>query len=227
MRFGIVGFPGSTDRDISYVLEDVLGSQVDQIWYLEKPVGQLDCLLLPGGFSFGDYLRPGALAQSSPILKWVRDFANAGGLVLGIGNGFQILTEAGLLPGALMINKHLKFICQQVSLKLENNETAFTNAFQKGQLLEMPIAHGYGCYTCDDETFHELETNGQIILRYKKINPNGSRDNIAGIVNKEGNICGLMPHPERCAEEILGNDEGKNIFCSIIKSCQGGNSFGK
>jgi len=227
MKFGVIIFPGSNcDHDCYHVIKQVFKQDVDFIWHKEDRLAPYDCLILPGGFSYGDYLRPGAIGKFSPIMKEVRKFACDGGLVLGICNGFQILLETGLLPGAMMRNKFLKFICDNVYLRLESNDTPFTKQGKVGDVSKMPIAHFDGNYFADEETLKELEDNRQIIFRYCSINgdvtddanPNGAGLNISGICNRERNILGMMPHPERCCEGILGNDDGKLIFESILKS---------
>ncbi|HAA90745.1 MAG: Phosphoribosylformylglycinamidine synthase 1 [Thermoanaerobacterales bacterium 50_218] len=230
MRFGIVVFPGSNcDMDCYHVIDQVLGHPVSYIWHQEKDLTGFDCIILPGGFSYGDYLRSGAIARFSPVMEAVAEFAAKGGLVLGICNGFQILLEAGLLPGAMMRNNCLQFRCQDVYLKVETNETPFTNIYRAGEVIRMPIAHGEGNYYAAPEALAELEENGQVVFRYctpggevtTEANPNGSCNNIAGICNKERNVLGLMPHPERCAEEILGNTDGKKLFLSILSWWEG------
>lgn len=226
MKFGVVVFPGSNcDADCYNVVKDVLGQEVEYIWHQNDQLHGFDCIIIPGGFSYGDYLRCGAIAHLAPAMEQVKEFANQGGLVIGICNGFQILTESGLLPGALLRNTSLKFICQDTYLRVENDQTPFTNEAQKGDVIKVPIAHGEGNYYCDEKTLAELEANNQIIFRYcdeegettANANPNGSISNIAGIINKEGNVLGMMPHPERCSEDILGGNQGKMIFDSIVK----------
>jgi len=226
-RFGIIVFPGSNcDHDAHYVAGAVMDQNARLIWHKEGSLGTLDVVILPGGFSYGDYLRCGAIARFSPIMKDVVRFANNGGIVLGICNGFQVLTEAGLLPGALLRNQSLKFICRDVTLRVENSETLFTNAASKGSLLTIPIAHGDGNYFTDPDTLASLEANGQIVFRYcdregritEEANPNGALSNIAGIVNTEGNILGMMPHPERASDAALGKTDGARIFESIVRS---------
>ncbi len=215
MNFGIVVFPGTNcDRDCYYVIKDILNQPVRFIWHRENDLKGIDCVVLPGGFSYGDYLRAGAIARFSPIMSSVKEFADKGGLVIGICNGFQILTEAGLLPGALGRNRSLKFICRYVDLIIERNDTPFTSEFKKGEIVRMPIAHNEGSYYIDDTS--RIET--QVVLRYYGENPNGAIDNIAGIVNERGNVFGLMPHPERCSEKILGSEDGLRIFKSIVRS---------
>ncbi|MGH7832969.1 MAG: phosphoribosylformylglycinamidine synthase subunit PurQ [Candidatus Binatia bacterium] len=229
MRWGVVVFPGSCDEhDVYYSLKNVLKQKVELLWHKSRLKGSWDCLVLPGGFSYGDYLRTGAMARFSPIMEGVVDFAHRGGLVLGTCNGFQILCETGLLPGALMRNAGLQFVCEPVSLRLEETDSPFTCAGKKGQLLRLPIKHGDGCYYAGPATLEGLRRNRQILLRYADsagkvspaANPNGSIDNIAGICNENGNVFGLMPHPEQAAEKILGSDDGLTIFSSIIESCR-------
>lgn len=230
MRFGVVVFPGSNcDYDCYYVLKNVLKREVDFIWHKEKNVSDYHCLILPGGFSYGDYLRTGAIARFSPVMKSVEEYARAGGLVIGICNGFQILLEAGLLPGAMLRNKALNFICRFVNIRVENDTTPYTYLYQRGQVLKIPIAHIEGNYYAGEETIRSLKENGQIVFRYcdekgglsPSSNPNGSKDAIAGICNREGNILGMMPHPERASESILGSEDGRLIFESVIKKIEG------
>jgi phosphoribosylformylglycinamidine synthase len=225
MRFGVVVFPGSNcDYDCYYVLRNVLKKKVDFIWHKEKNLSGYDCLILPGGFSYGDYLRTGAIARFSPIMKSIEEFAKKGGLVIGICNGFQVLLEAGLLPGAMLRNKTLNFICKFVNIRVENNSVPYTYLCQQGQVLSIPIAHIEGNYYANDEIIESLEENNQIVFRYcdkrgelsEDSNPNGSKGSIAGICNREGNILGMMPHPERASESILGSDDGRLIFESLI-----------
>jgi len=224
MRFGIVVLPGSNcDHDALHVTRDVLGADVDILWHKDTDLRGADCVIIPGGFAYGDYLRAGALAKFAPIMEPIRRHAAAGGLVFGICNGFQVLTEAGLLPGALMRNQHLRFLSRDVVLRVEEDDTPFTGTLARGSLLRMPIAHGEGNYFADDATLDELERNGQVIFRYsddegrltRDANPNGSSRNIAGICNRSRNVMGMMPHPERCAEALLGNADGLGIFQSI------------
>jgi len=225
MKFGVVIFPGSNcDYDTFYVLKDVLKQETTLLWHKEHDLKNVDCVILPGGFSYGDYLRSGAISKFSPLMQEVVEFVEKGGLVLGICNGFQVLLELGLLPGAMLRNKNLKFICQFVHLKIENDNTPFTRKGKKGQVLSIPIAHYEGNYFAPPETIQELKENDQIILRYsdtdgkisEEANVNGSLENIAGLINKSGNIMGMMPHPERASEMILGSEDGKIIFESII-----------
>ena len=224
MKFGIIVFPGTwSDRDCYYALDRILGQQVNYIWHRETDLSSYDCVILPGGFSYGDYLRAGAIARFSPIMTEVERFARRGGLVFGICNGFQILCEAGLLPGSLMTNNHLQYRCQWIHLKVENASLPFTSQCQEGQLLRIPISHYDGNYYADEATLQELEANKQIVFRYsspkgeitEEANPNGSVGNIAGITNREGNVLGMMPHPERACEEIIGGTDGSLIFHSL------------
>jgi len=224
MKFGIVTFPGSNcDYDAFRAVIDVLGEEATYLWHKDHDLAGCDVVILPGGFSYGDYLRPGAIARFSPILQAVKSFAAAGGLVLGICNGFQILCESGLLPGALMRNRTLKFICQFVYVRVEATDTPFTHFYEVGQVLDLPIAHAEGNYYCDPETLDELQRENRVIFRYcdhqgnltDEANLNGSLDNIAGICNRERNVLGLMPHPERASEEILGSCDGRTLFHSL------------
>ncbi len=225
MNIGVVVFPGSNcDHDCAYVLGDVLGQAVTMVWHKETSLAGLDAVILPGGFSYGDYLRTGAIARFSPVMGAVKDFAKSGGLVLGICNGFQILLEAGLLPGAMLRNSSLHFICKDVYVRVENAATPFTSRCKPGQVLKIPIAHADGNYYTDPVTLAALQANAQIVFRYctpdgrvtPEANPNGALDNIAGIRNPEGNVLGIMPHPERCAEDVLGNHDGQMIFLSML-----------
>ncbi|MBI5776491.1 MAG: phosphoribosylformylglycinamidine synthase subunit PurQ [Nitrospirae bacterium] len=225
MNFGVIVFPGSNcDHDCVHVISSVLGQKAIPVWHKETSLSGHDAIILPGGFSYGDYLRTGAIARFSPVMKAVQQFAKEGGMVLGICNGFQILLEAGLLPGAMLRNKSLSFICKDVHIKVENAATSFTGLCESGQVLKIPIAHADGNYYTDPVTLAALQANAQIIFRYctpegkvtPDANPNGSLDNIAGIRNAEGNVLGLMPHPERCAENLLGNDDGRVIFLSML-----------
>ena len=227
MRFGVSVFPGTwSDVDCYSVINDVLGYEVDYVWHKETDIDKYDCIVIPGGFSYGDYLRCGSIASLSPIMNSIKDFALQGGLVLGICNGFQILCESGLLPGALIRNSHLQFRCQWVNLRVENEDSVFTRNGSKGQVVEIPISHGEGNYYADQETLKRLENNDQVLFRYcdqkgyvtPESNPNGSVSNIAGIVNETGNVLGMMPHPERCCDELIGGVDGKFIFESIISS---------
>ncbi len=234
MKFGVVVFPGSNcDHDCEHVLRDVLKQEVTMLWHKEHSLEDVDCVVLPGGFSYGDYLRTGAVARFSPIMKEVIQFAHKGGLVIGICNGFQILLEAGLLPGAMLRNRSLRFVCKFVHLKVENTNTSFTSACNVGARfiapLRIPIAHGEGNYFADEATLKRLKENNQIIFRYcdeqgritDDSNPNGSIENIAGICNEKGNVMGMMPHPERASEMELGSVDGKRIFESILEGMHG------
>ncbi len=225
MRFGVVVFPGTySDRDTFHALGNVLGQDTAYLWHKDRDLTGFDCVVLPGGFSYGDYLRSGAIARFSPIMEAVQEFAANGGLVLGICNGFQVLCEAGLLPGALMRNQHLEFRCSWVGLRVDNPRTRFTSACPSGQVLSVPIAHGDGRYYADQATLTELEEQGRVVFRYcgpdgsvaPEFNPNGSVGSIAGIVNREGNVLGMMPHPERACEAILGGQDGAYVFQSIF-----------
>ena len=229
MKFGVLQFPGSNcDHDAYHVISKHVGQPVDFIWHKSTDLSGYDAVIVPGGFSYGDYLRAGALARFSPVMNSVKDFASRGGFVLGICNGFQILCEAGLLPGALIRNRGLHLICKHVNIKVENSTTAYTEQYENGEVLSIPIAHAEGNYTCDDETFHEMEKNGQIVFRYcdesgnvtDAVNPNGARSNIAGICSKEGNVLGMMPHPERACEELLGSSDGRELFKSLASRIQ-------
>jgi len=230
MKFGVVVFPGSNcDHDAFYAIGNVLQKPVEFIWHQSENLANCDAMILPGGFAFGDYLRTGAIARFSPVMKSVEKFAKGGGMVLGICNGFQILCEAGLLPGAMMRNSGLRYICRHVNIRIEQTNTPFTSAAQKGQVLKMPIAHNDGNYTCDDTTLAELEKNRQVIFRYTTPdgsddnagNPNGSMANIAGVCNRERNVAGLMPHPERAVESALGSNDGLVVFQSMVEALVG------
>jgi len=227
-KFGIVEFPGSNcDHDAYYAVKKVLGYDAEFLWHKETSIKNSDVIILPGGFSYGDYLRTGAIAQFSPVMEEVVNFANNGGIVIGICNGFQVLLELGLLPGVMIQNEKLKFICKDVFLKVNNRETTFTNKIDK-EIIKIPIAHGEGNYFADDETLKSLKANNQIVFEYvnengdvdEKSNPNGSKLNIAGIINKQGNVLGMMPHPERACDSILGNTDGQQIFNSIVSSLE-------
>ena len=224
MKFGVVVFPGSNcDHDTYHVISKVIGQPVDFIWHKESDISRFDAIILPGGFSYGDYLRTGAIARFSPVMNSVVRFANEGGLVMGICNGFQILCEAGLLPGALLRNRDLKFVCEHVNIRVEQTDTPFTQVCTEGQLLSLPVAHGDGNYFCDQETLAELEGEGRVVFRYcdaagnatDAANPNGSLHNIAGICNRTRNVLGLMPHPERASEDLLNSHDGRIVFRSL------------
>ena len=228
MRFGIVVFPGTwSETDCYYVVKDVLGQDADYVWHRQDNLAGYDCVILPGGFSYGDYLRPGAMARVSPVMDAVGRFAQDGGLVIGICNGFQILCEAQLLPGILLRNHHLEYRCQWTNLRTEQVDSPFTRRCQQGQVLQVPVSHGEGNYFAEPATLRDLEARGQVLFRYceptgavtDESNPNGAANNIAGIVNQQGNVLGLMPHPERCCEPVLGGTDGNFIFQSIIDSC--------
>lgn len=227
MKFGVVIFPGSNcDHDAYHVISKVIGQPVDFIWHKDEEIDQYDAIILPGGFSYGDYLRTGAIARFSPVMKSLKQFASDGGLVIGICNGFQILCEAGLLPGALMRNRSLKYVCEHVNIRVEHTNTPFTKECTSGQILSVPIAHGEGNYFCDPATLAELEAEQRVIFRYcdatgaltDTANPNGSLNNIAGICNRERNVLGMMPHPERASESALGSNDGRVIFRSLADS---------
>ena len=224
MKFGVVVFPGTwSDTDCYRVVDEVLQQEVEYVWHKDTQVSDFDCLILPGGFSYGDYLRCGAIARFSPVMDSVEKFAKNGGLVIGICNGFQILCESGLLPGVLRRNDHLQFRCEWVNLRVENTDSPFSSKMVDKQVVRIPISHGEGNYFASDSTLETMEDNGQILFRYssdkgellQSVNPNGSLNNIAGITNKEGNVLGMMPHPERCCDPILGGDDGLLIFESI------------
>ena len=216
MRFAVIVFPGSNcDLDMYQAVKDELGAEVSYVWHDETSLEGFDGILLPGGFSYGDYLRSGSIARFSPIMEAVIDAANAGKPVLGVCNGFQILLEAGLLPGAMRRNENLKFICRPVQLIVENNETLFTAEYEKNCAITVPVAHGEGNYYCAPETLEDLKANNQIVFKYKD-NINGSVDRIAGITNKAGNVLGMMPHPERAVDSLLGSNDGLTLFKSIL-----------
>lgn len=227
MRVGVVTFPGSNcDGDMFRVLSEVLGQDVVRLWHKEADLKDCDGVVLPGGFSYGDYLRAGAIARFSPVMEKVMEFAGRGGYVLGVCNGFQILCEAGLLPGTLCVNENRRFVCRNVYLKVEGTQAALTAFCREGQVLKVPVAHGEGRYFAEGKTLEKMNGKGQILLRYcdgkgavnAGANPNGSVDNIAGICNEKGNVCGMMPHPERCTEEVLGNTDGRILLESWIKT---------
>jgi phosphoribosylformylglycinamidine synthase subunit PurQ / glutaminase len=226
IRFGVVVFPGSNcDHDAYYVCKKILGQDAQFLWHKDHSLQKSDVVILPGGFSYGDYLRCGAIARFSPIMHEVSAFAADGGLVIGICNGFQILVEAGLLPGVLLRNDSLRFVCKHVHLRVENAFTPFTGNYAPGEILTIPVAHGDGNYFTDENTLRELEENGQVVFRYcdpsgavtPEANPNGSLGNIAGIVNATGNVLGMMPHPERASDPLLGHTDGRRLFDSILE----------
>ncbi|MEM6255700.1 MAG: phosphoribosylformylglycinamidine synthase subunit PurQ [Cyanobacteria bacterium P01_D01_bin.156] len=225
MKFGVVTFPGSNcDRDVVYVTRDILQRPTHRIWHEDSDLGDVDVVVIPGGFSYGDYLRCGAVAQFSPAMRSVIDYANKGGLVLGICNGFQILTEVGLLPGALMRNRDMRFICDRTPLVVQRNNLPWTQGYSQDQVITIPIAHGEGCYYADGDTLKSLEDNQQVVFRYSgpdgtvdnSHNPNGSLNNIAGICNPQGNVLGMMPHPERAADPRVGGTDGLHIFEALL-----------
>ncbi len=227
MKFGVVIFPGSNcDYDTLFVLRDIFKQDAIFLWHKEHDLKNVDCVILPGGFSYGDYLRSGSIAAFSPLMQEVKEFASRGGLVLGICNGFQVLLELGLLPGAMLRNKNLKFLCQYVHLRVDNTDTPFTNTAKRGQVLQIPIAHFDGNYYSSPETIREVKKNNQIVLRYSdangrlsdEANVNGSLECIAGLINTAGNVMGMMPHPERASEAFLGSEDGRIIFESLIKN---------
>jgi phosphoribosylformylglycinamidine synthase subunit PurQ / glutaminase len=231
MNFGVIRFPGSNcDQDAYHVLVDVMGQSTRYIWHKDTTLGDVDCVVVPGGFSYGDYLRTGAIARFSPAMKAVSEYAKAGGLVIGICNGFQILCEAHLLPGALIRNRGLKLRCEYLHVRVETTNSPFTNAARKGQVLRIPIAHGEGNYFAEPSVVEQLQREDRILLRYcardgainDAANPNGSLDNIAGICNEGRNVFGLMPHPERASEILLGSEDGKLIFDSILQHAKAG-----
>jgi phosphoribosylformylglycinamidine synthase len=218
MKFGVIVFPGSNcDHDAYYAASHNLGQKAEYVWHDSTNLGDVDVIILPGGFSYGDYLRCGAIAKFSPVMKAVQKFAAEGGLVMGVCNGFQILVEAGLLPGALIRNRGLKFVCRDVHLRTETTNSPFTCAAQRGEILRMPIAHGEGCYFADERTLDELEAEDRILFRYLD-NPNGSLRNIAGILSRERNVMGMMPHPERATENLMGSADGLTVFQSVIRA---------
>ncbi|MFL2784150.1 MAG: phosphoribosylformylglycinamidine synthase subunit PurQ [Dehalococcoidia bacterium] len=234
MRFGVVVFPGTwSEVDCYTVVDEIIGQPVDYVWHNDTNISNYDCIILPGGFSYGDYLRCGAIARLSPVMDSVKKFANSGGLVIGICNGFQILCESGLLPGVLLPNDHLEFRCEWTHLRVENSDTAFSNTLESKQVISVPISHGEGNYFADPETLKTLEENGQVVFRYcdpdgtinQDSNPNGSINNIGGLINSQGNVLGMMPHPERCCDPILGGVDGKLIFESIVTEKLGVSKF--
>ncbi|HEU4964416.1 MAG TPA: phosphoribosylformylglycinamidine synthase subunit PurQ [Bacilli bacterium] len=218
MKFAVLVFPGSNcDIDAVKAVEDVLGQPVDAVWHTTTDLSAYDCIIVPGGFSYGDYLRCGAIARFSPVMEAVKAHAEAGKYVIGICNGFQVLTESGLLPGALIHNNHLQFRCEISPLVVQNNDTAFTKDYAQGQVIHIPIAHGEGNYSVDDDTLAKLKANNQIVFTYQN-NPNGSVEDIAGICNEQGNVLGMMPHPERAVSDLLGSSDGQALFTSILKA---------
>lgn len=227
IRIGVVVFPGSNcDHDAAFVVDSLPNAEAVMLWHKERSLKGVDAVILPGGFSYGDYLRAGAIAKFSPVMTEVMEFADKGRPVLGICNGFQILTEAGLLEGALLRNAHQRFVCKHVFIRVENDETIFTSEYRKGETLRIPIAHGEGNYYADEATLQRLAKNGQIVFKYcdkagnvaSEANPNGSLLNIAGVCNEKKNVLGLMPHPERASEALLGSTDGRRLFESLVKS---------
>ena len=236
MRFAVLQFPGSNcDQDCVHVLGNVLGQDADYLWHKEESIGDADAVVVPGGFSYGDYLRTGSIAQFSPVMNAVKAFANAGGLVIGICNGFQILCETGLLPGALVRNRSLQFRCETIFLKIPTADSPFTSEVPEGRLLRVPIAHGEGCYFADDEALAKLRADDQILFQYAtetgdltdEANPNDSLLNIAGICNEGRNVCGMMPHPERASENVLGADDGRRVFESMLRHLEAKTGVGQ
>ena len=236
MRFAVLQFPGSNcDQDCVHVLGNVLGQDADYLWHKEESIGDADAVVVPGGFSYGDYLRTGSIAQFSPVMNAVKAFANAGGLVIGICNGFQILCETGLLPGALVRNRSLQFRCETIYLKIPTADSPFTSEVPEGRLLRVPIAHGEGCYFANDEALAKLRADDQILFQYAtetgdltdEANPNGSLLNIAGICNEGRNVCGMMPHPERASENVLGADDGRRVFESMLRHLEAKTGVGQ
>lgn len=227
MKFGVIVFPGANcDRDVAYILGDILQQPTRMIWHEESDLGDVEVVVVPGGFSYGDYLRCGAIAQFSPAMRATAAHAQAGKPVLGICNGFQVLTEMGLLPGALVRNRDLHFICDRLPLRVERNDLLWTGQYQRGQVITLPIAHGEGCYYAEADTLKALEDNQQVLFRYcdakgeptPTANPNGSLHNIAGICNRSGNVLGMMPHPERAADSALGNTDGLALFEGVLQA---------
>ena len=219
MKFGVVVFPGSNcDRDVAYVTRDLLNQPTRMVWHEETDISDLDVVIIPGGFSYGDYLRCGAIARFSPVMQRVVEHVQQGKFVLGICNGFQVLTEMGLLPGALVRNRDLHFICDRVPVKVERTDLPWTQAYLLGQIMTLPIAHGEGSFYADYDTLTQLEDNGQVLFRYEVDNPNGSVNNIAGICNRQGNVLGMMPHPERASDPMLGSTDGMGLFKGLLET---------
>ncbi len=221
MKFGVIVFPGSNcDHDAFYAVANNLGQKAEFVWHDSATLGAVDAVILPGGFAYGDYLRCGAIARFSPVMQAVKRFAAEGGPVLGICNGFQVLVEAGLLPGALLRNRSLKFICRDVHLRVETARSPFTCSAERGEILRVPIAHGEGCYYADERTLDELEAEDRVAFRYLD-NPNGSLRDIAGILNRERNVLGMMPHPERAADPLMGSTDGLTVLASMVRAASG------
>ncbi len=219
MKFGVVVFPGSNcDRDVAYVTRDLMGQPTRMIWHQDTDIDDIDVIVLPGGFSYGDYLRCGAIARFSPVMQQVIEHAQKGKLVIGICNGFQVLTEAHLLPGVLVRNRDMHFICDRLPLQVERNDLPWTQGYEKGEVISLPIAHGEGQFRADEEILVEIEENNQVLFRYAGENPNGSQNNIAGICNLQGNVLGMMPHPERAADSMLGGTDGLKLFQGLLEA---------
>ena len=219
MIFGVVVFPGSNcDRDVAYVTRDIMGQTTRMIWHQETDINEIDVIILPGGFSYGDYLRCGAIARFSPIMQQVIEHANQGKFVIGICNGFQVLTEAHLLPGVLVKNRDTHFICDRLPLKVERNDLPWTQLYTKDEIITLPVAHGEGQFFASEQTLIEIEGNNQVLFRYVGNNPNGSQNHIAGICNRQGNVLGMMPHPERAADSLLGGTYGLKLFQGLLES---------
>ncbi|MGH8000577.1 MAG: phosphoribosylformylglycinamidine synthase subunit PurQ [Brasilonema sp.] len=218
MKFGVVVFPGSNcDRDVAYVTRNLLKQPTRMVWHQETDIFDVDMIIVPGGFSYGDYLRCGAIARFSPVMQQVVEHAQKGKFVLGICNGFQVLTEAGLLPGALVKNRDLHFICDRVPVKVERTDLRWTQGYQNGEIITLPIAHGEGQFYADESTLSEIENNAQVLFRYEGDNPNGSVNSIAGICNRQGNVLGMMPHPERASDSMLGGSDGLKLFQGLLE----------
>ncbi|HAE06605.1 MAG TPA: phosphoribosylformylglycinamidine synthase I [Richelia sp.] len=219
MIFGVVVFPGSNcDRDVAYVTRDIMGQPTRMIWHQETDITEIDVIVLPGGFSYGDYLRCGAIARFSPIMQQVMEHANQGKLVIGICNGFQVLTEAHLLPGILVKNRDTHFICDRLPLKVERNDLPWTQLYAQDEIITLPVAHGEGQFFASEQTLTEIEGNNQVLFRYVGNNPNGSQNRIAGICNRQGNVLGMMPHPERSADNLVGGTYGLKLFQGLLES---------
>jgi phosphoribosylformylglycinamidine synthase I len=219
MKFAVLVFPGSNcDIDCYKAVEDSIDQKVEYVWHTATDLSGYDCIIVPGGFSYGDYLRSGAIARFAPVMNALLEAAEQGKYILGICNGFQILLESGLLPGAMRRNATMKFRCNPAMLRVENNNTPFTSAYQQGEEIQIPIAHGEGNYFCDEQTLQQLRDHKQIVFRYAGENPNGSVDDIAGICNEQGNVLGMMPHPERAVHQLLGSEDGKRMFTSILNT---------
>ncbi len=217
MKFGVIVFPGSNcDRDVQYVTRDLLKQPTRMVWHEETDIGDINVVIVPGGFSYGDYLRCGAIARFSPVMRQVVSHAQQGKFVLGICNGFQVLTEAGLLPGALMRNRDMLFVCDRTAIKVERNTLPWTQAYDQNQVITLPIAHGEGQFYADNDVLAQLEDKGQVLFRYEGDNPNGSVNNIAGICNETGNVLGMMPHPERASDPMLGGTDGLKLFEGLL-----------